>query len=73
MMKKIIEKEITEYGHIYLRTNFGNSDYFLYFEDETEFQAFLFMLRTMVSMNAASVGVVCPDPKEPEPEVTEEE
>ena len=66
MMKKLIEKEITEFGRIYLHVNFRNTNDFLSFEDETEYQAFVFMLRMMASMNAATVSVECAEPAEPE-------
>lgn len=66
MTKKLIEKEITEYGHIYLHVNFRNTNDFLFFDDETEFQAFVFMLRMMTSMNAATVSVECADTADPE-------
>ena len=66
MTKNLIEKEITEFGRIYLHVNFRNTNDFLSFDDETEFQAFVFMLRMMTSMNAATVSVECADPAEPE-------
>jgi hypothetical protein len=65
MMKNLIEKEITEFGRIYLHVKFRNTNDFLSFEDETEFQAFVFMLRMMTSMNAATVSVECAEPAEP--------
>lgn len=66
MTKNLIEKEITEYGHIYLHVNFRNTSDFLAFGDETEFQAFVFLLRMMTSMNAASVEISVPDQEETE-------
>lgn len=63
MIKNLIEKEITEYGRIYLHVNFKDTNDFLSFDDETEFQAFVFMLRMMTSMNAATVSVECAEPK----------
>lgn len=66
MMKKLIEKEITVFGRIYLHVNFRNTNDFLSFEDETEYQAFVFMLRMMTSMNAATVSVECAEPEGPE-------
>lgn len=66
MIKNLVEKEITEFGRIYLHVNFRNTNDFLSFDDETEFQAFVFMLRMMTSMNAATVSVECADPAESE-------
>lgn len=66
MIKNLIEKEITEFGRIYLHVNFKNTNDFLSFDDETEFQAFVFMLKMMTSMNAATVSVECEEPVEPE-------
>ncbi len=66
MIKNLIEKEITEFGRIYLHVNFKNTNDFLSFDDETEYQAFVFMLRMMASMNAATVSVECAEPESPE-------
>lgn len=63
MIKNLIEKEITEYGRIYLHVNFKDTNDFLSFDDETEFRAFVFMLRMMTSMNAAAVSVECTEPE----------
>ena len=77
MTKNLIEKEITEYGRIYLHVNFRNTSDFLAFEDETELQAFVFLLRMMTSMNAATISVECVEQEKPEsiaaPTATEDE
>ena len=65
MTKKIIEKIKSKYG-IRLEVHFGSVSSSLYFEDEAELDGFACMLRMMVSMNAASVSVECPDTEQPD-------
>lgn len=65
MTKKIIEKIKSQYG-VRLEVHFGSVSSSLYFNDEAELDGFACMLRMMVSMNAASVSVECPDPEQPE-------
>ena len=65
MTKTIIEKVKTKYG-IRLEVHFGSVSSSLYFDDEAEYYGFVCMLRMMVSMNAASVSVECPDPEQPD-------
>ena len=63
MIKKVIEKVITQYG-VRLEIDFGSVRSNLYFDDETELDGFVCMLRMMVSMGAASVSIECPDQEE---------
>ena len=65
MTKTIIEKVKTKYG-VRLEVYFGSVSSSLYFDDEAEYYGFVCMLRMMVSMNATSVSVECPDPEQPE-------
>lgn len=59
MKKTIVNKEKTNYG-LRLDINFGSVNDRLYFSDESEFNGLVYMLRMMVSMNAASITVDCP-------------
>ena len=63
MIKKVIEKVITQYG-VRLEIDFGSVRNNLYFENETELSGFMCMLRMMMSMGAASVSIDCPDQEE---------
>ena len=63
MIKKVIEKVITQYG-VRLEIDFGSVRSSMYFDDEAELNGFVCMLRMMVSMGAASVSIECPDQEE---------
>lgn len=65
MMKKIIEKVETNYG-VRLEIKFGSVNNNLYFDDDAELKAFVFMLHMMVSMDAASVEIGTEDQTESE-------
>ena len=63
MLTPILEKTKTEYGHLRLEIHFGSVNDTLYFENESEFQGFAYMLRMMASTNAGVIGVECNEPK----------
>ena len=63
MMKKVIEKVVTDYG-VRLDINYRSVSDHLYFEDELELKGFVFMLHLMTSMDAASVELSVPDQEE---------
>jgi hypothetical protein len=72
MIKKVIEKVITQYG-VRLEIDFGSVRSNLYFDDEAELDGFVCMLRMMVSMGAASVSIECPDQEEETEEADNQE
>ena len=65
MMKKVIEKVVTDYG-VRLEINFGTVRNNLYFSSDAELKGFVFMLHMMTSMDAASVEISVPDQQETE-------
>ena len=67
MMKKVIEKVVTDYG-VRLEIDFGSVRNNLYFNNDAELKGFVFMLHMMTSMDAASVELNVPDEEQPESE-----
>jgi hypothetical protein len=65
MMKKVIEKVVTDYG-VRLEIDFGSVRNNLYFNSDAELKGFVFMLHMMTSMDAASVEISVPDQEETE-------
>ena len=65
MMKKVIEKVVTNYG-VRLEIDFGSVRNNLYFNSDAELKGFVFMLHMMTSMDAASVEISVPDQQETE-------
>lgn len=63
MMKKVIEKVVTDYG-VRLEIDFGSVRNNLYFNNDAELKGFVFMLHMMTSMDAASVEISVPDQEE---------
>lgn len=57
MIKNMIEKEVSEYGRIYLNVNFNDTSNYLSFKDETEFRTFIYLLSMMAESNASSISL----------------
>ena len=69
MKETVIKKERREYGGLALEINIGSIHDRLYFDNEAEFQGFVYLLHMMASMNAESVSM---ESKEPGPEKPQE-
>ena len=57
--KVVLKKEKRQYGGISLDVNIGSLNNRLYFDDENEFQGFVYLLHLMVKTNAESVSLEC--------------
>jgi len=60
MYKPIIKIEREEDGRVTLKFNKGKFETQMWFDDEAQFQGFLFGLKTMVAMGADSIGCSIP-------------
>jgi hypothetical protein len=67
--KVVLKKEKRQYGGISLDVNIGSINSRLYFDDENEFQGFVYLLHLMAKTNAESVSLEC---QEAEDELKEE-
>ena len=61
MNKPILQIEKDPMGMVTLKFNKGTSDTQMWFDNEDQFQAFVFLLKTMVSMGAVSCGCEVPE------------
>jgi len=61
--KVVLKKEKRQYG-ISLDVNIGSINSRLYFDDENEFQGFVYLLHLMVKTNAESVSLECQEAEE---------
>ena len=61
MIKPILQIEKDSMGTVTLKFNRGTTETHMWFDDEDQFQAFVFLLKTMVSMGAVSCGCEIPD------------
>lgn len=62
--KVVLKKEKRQYGGISLDVNIGSINSRLYFDDENEFQGFVYLLHLMVKTNAESVSLECQEAEE---------
>ena len=62
--KVVLKKEERQYGGISLDVNIGSMNSRLYFDDENEFQGFVYLLHLMVKTNAESVSLECQEAEE---------
>ena len=62
--KVVLKKEKRQYGGISLDVNIGSLNSRLYFDDENEFQGFVYLLHLMVKTNAESVSLECQEAEE---------
>ena len=62
--KVVLKKEKRQYGGISLDVNIGSLNNRLYFDDEKEFQGFVYLLHLMVKTNAESVSLECQEAEE---------
>jgi hypothetical protein len=62
--KVVLKKEKRQYGGISLDVNIGSLNNRLYFDDENEFQGFVYLLHLMVKTNAESVSLECQEAEE---------
>ena len=60
----VLKKEKRQYGGISLDVNIGSLNNRLYFDDENEFQGFVYLLHLMVKTNAESVSLECQEAEE---------
>ena len=61
--KVVLKKEKRQYG-ISLDVNIGSMNSRLYFDDENEFQGFVYLLHLMAKTNAESVSLECQEAEE---------
>lgn len=62
--KVVLKKEKRQYSGISLDVNIGSINSRLYFDDENEFQGFVYLLHLMVKTNAESVSLECQEAEE---------
>ena len=62
--KVVLKKEKRQYGGISLDVNIGSLNSRLYFDDENEFQGFVYLLHLMAKTNAESVSLECQEAEE---------
>ena len=62
--KVVLKKEKRQYSGISLDVNIGSLNNRLYFDDENEFQGFVYLLHLMVKTNAESVSLECQEAEE---------
>lgn len=62
--KVVLKKEKRQYSGISLDVNIGSMNSRLYFDDENEFQGFVYLLHLMVKTNAESVSLECQEAEE---------
>jgi hypothetical protein len=55
MDKKIIEKEVTEYGTIHLNFYHRDGKETMFFDDKVQFETFVYLLKMMVESDAESI------------------
>ena len=63
MYQPIIKIEREEDGRVTLKFNKGKFETQMWFDDESQFQGFLFGLKTMLAMGADSIGCCIPCPE----------
>ena len=62
--KVVLKKEKRQYSGISLDVNIGSLNSRLYFDDENEFQGFVYLLHLMAKTNAESVSLECQESEE---------